>query len=257
MQIHNIDQSNSLSRGCTDISAHGAPKSISEVLKEQGLENIPIKVDISAEGREAYKQMFQHKEQEFKSLNLRLMPGEDMSWGNEGWPDIEEFLGWGTSGKMMNDKIPGNYYDAFVSVKDKAAALLKGYAETYDEIMKGYENGTRVRYVVDMDTDELYRTATKEEDLAYLRKEYESRVLVLEKMHKSDCRTREALASSAMDGFPYVSSIRNVLKYGILYRNMKDEENIVNVKQKLMDAAAAFVSQYKESGLSRLNLQVL
>ena len=60
-----------------------------------------------------------------------------------------------------------------------------------------------------------------------------------------------------MDGFPYGSSIRDVLKYGILYRNMKDEENIVDIRKKLIDAASLFVSQYKEYGLSKPNLQVL
>lgn len=257
MQINNVDPSYSLSRGCTDIFAQGSPKRISEVLSEQGFSDSPIKVEISREGQDAYKQMFQHDNQkDFKSLNLRLMPGE-MSWGNEGWPDIEEFLGWGTSWKMMDDKIPQNYNSVFVSIKDKAAALLKGYAERYDEIIKGYEAGTRVRYVVDMDSEELYRKATMEEDLEYLRIEFEERAASLELMHKRDCMFREVHASSTMDGFPYGSSIRDVLKYGTLYRSMKDEENIVDIRKKLIDAASSFVSQYKESGLSKLNLQVL
>ncbi len=257
MQTNNVESSYSLAGGCIDIFAQGSPKKVSEVLKEQGLAECPVKVEISREGLDAYKQMFQHDNQEdFKSLNLRLMPGE-MAWGNEGWPDIDEFLGWGTSWKMMADKMPQNYNDIFVSVKDKAAALLKGYAERYDEIVKGYENGTRVRYVVDMDTESLYRKATLEEDLEYLRTEFEERAGSLEAANKRDCKFREAHAKSTMDGFPYGSSIREVLRYGTLYRSMKDEENITDIRQKLVDAASLFVSQYRESGLSRLNLQVL
>lgn len=256
MQINNVESPCSLSRGCTDIFAQGSPKRISEVLREQGFSDCPVKVDISREGQNAYKQMFQHDNQkDFKSLNLRLMPGE-MSWGNEGWPDIEEFLGWGTLWNMMDDKIPQNYHSAFVSVKDKAAALLKGYAERYDEIIKGHENGTRVRYVVDMDTENLYRKATLEEDLQYLKTEFEERAGSLELANKRDCKIREVHAKSTMDGFPYGSSMRDVLKYGILYRNMKDEEEIVDIKKKLVDAASLFVSQYREFGLSKLNLQV-
>ncbi len=256
-QINNVNPSDSLSRSCIDIFAQGSPKKISEVLSEQGLADCPIKVDISEEGLNAYKQMYQNdNKKEFKSLNLRLMPGE-MSWGNEGWPDIEEFLGWGTLWKMMDDRMPQNYHSAFVSIKDKAAALLKGYAEKYDEIIKGYEDGTRVRYVVDMDTEDLYRKATMEEDLEYLRIEFEERAASLELIHKRDCKVREVHAKSTMDGFPYGSSMRDVLKYGTLYRNMKDEENIVDIKKKLIDAASSFVSRYKEFGLSKLNLKVL
>lgn len=226
----------------------GSPKKISDVWKEQG-----------PKGLNAYKQMFQHDDQDLYSKNVivRLIPGGGMAWENEDWPDMEDFLGWGRRWKMMDDKIPDNYYDPFVSIRDKAAALLKGYAERYDEIVKGYENGTRVKYVVDKSTEELYRTATMEEDLEYLWEEFESRASSLEKLHQYDCRDREVCASSSMDGFPYGSSLRKALRYGILYRSMKDEENIVNVKQKLIDAASLFVSQYKEFGLSRLNLQVL
>lgn len=259
MQINDTVSSYTLSKTTTDIFEQGSPKRISDVWKEQGLEYDSLKVNISEEGLSAYKQMFQHDVQEQDSQNVivRLIPGGGMEWGNEDWPDMEDFLGWGRRWKMMDDKIPNNYYDPFVSVRDKAAALLKGYAERYDEIVKGYENGTRIKYVVDKSTEELYRTATMEEDLEYLWEEFESRVSSLEKLHQYDCRDREAHAISSMDGFPYGASLKDVMKYGILYRSMKDEENIVNVKQKLIEAASLFVNQYKEFGLSRLNLQVL
>lgn len=172
------------------------------------------------------------------------MPGE-MAWGNEGWPDIDEFLGWGTLWKMMDGKAPRDFRDIHTPVKDKASALLNAYKETYAEIVKGYEDGTRVRYVVDMDTEELYRKATLEEDLAYLRQEFEERASRLEKDHEIACRDRKALADAYMDGFPYGTSLRDVLKYGMLYRNMKDEEKITDIKQGLLEAADAFVRQYQ------------
>lgn len=74
---------------------------------------------------------------------------------------------------------PAPSSDIYTPIKDKASALLNAYQETHTEIVKGYEDGTRVQYVVDMDTEELYRKAT-------------------------------------MEGFPYGSSMRDVLKYSIL-----------------------------------------
>ena len=53
------------------------------------------------------------------------------------------------------------------------------------------------------------------------------------------------MAEATMEGFPYGSSMRDVLKYGILYRNMKDDEKITGIKQGLLEAADAFVRQYK------------
>ena len=246
MQIQDIDSSCSLSRATVDISSQGKPRTISEERKEQGWDGPAVKVDISAESLNAYKEMFQKEDsgQDFKSLNLRLMPGE-MAWGNEGWPDIDEFLGWGTFWKMMDGKVPRNFSDIYTPLKDKASALLNAYQETYAEIVKGYEDGTRVRYVVDMDTEELYRKATMEEDLKYLWEEFESRASSLEKDHASACRNRKAMAEATMEGFPYGSSMRDVLKYGILYRNMKDDEKITGIKQGLLEAADAFVRQYK------------
>lgn len=249
MQIQNTETSYSLSRTTRDLSAQGAPKTISEVWKEQGFDSQPVKVDISKEGLNAYKERFQKddSDRDFKSLNLRLMPGE-MAWGNEGWPDIDEFLGWGTMWKMMDGKVPRDNRDIFTPVKDKASALMSAYKETYAEIVKGYEDGTRARYVVDMDTDELYRKATMEEDLAYLRKEFEERAASLERDHISACQERKMLADASMNGFPYGSSIRDVLKYGLLYRNMQDEEKITGVKRGLLEAADAFESRYKADG---------
>lgn len=50
MQIQNLENTASLSRTYTDISAQGTPKTVSEAQKEQGFDSLPVKVDISQEG---------------------------------------------------------------------------------------------------------------------------------------------------------------------------------------------------------------
>lgn len=256
MRIPNADASCTLARACKDIFAQGTPQKVSEVLK--GQDTPPVQVDISEEGWKAYKEKFQQNPQmqEFKGLNIRLLPGE-MECLNEGWPDIEEFLNCGTNEKMMRGKIPQAYHDPFVSVIDKMSMLLKTYAEAYDGIVKEYQNGTREKYIIDMEAEGLYRKATMEEDLEYLRKELESRAGGLEKYdHKYDCLIRELMAGSAMKGFLAGTSLRDVLKSSIYYESMKDEENIVNIKQSIMKAASDFVNQYNGSGSIELNVQV-
>ena len=52
-----------------------------------------------------------------------------------------------------------------LNITDKANNYVKAYAELYDEIVKGYENGTREIYVADENGP---RKLTKDEELSNL-----------------------------------------------------------------------------------------
>ena len=52
-----------------------------------------------------------------------------------------------------------------LNITDKANNYVKAYAELYDEIVKGYENGTREIYVAD---ENAPRKLTKDEELSNL-----------------------------------------------------------------------------------------
>ena len=66
----------------------------------------------------------------------------------------------------------GNFIRNFISVSDTANNMLKVYASLYDEIVKGYENGTRETYVEDENAEGGYRKLTMEEELDELDKAY-------------------------------------------------------------------------------------
>lgn len=66
----------------------------------------------------------------------------------------------------------GEYSRNYFSVSDAANNMLKAYASFYDEIIKGYEDGTRETYVEDKDSENGYRKLTKEEELAELDKAF-------------------------------------------------------------------------------------
>lgn len=66
----------------------------------------------------------------------------------------------------------GEYVRNYFSVSDTASNLLKAYAGLYDEILKGYEAGTRETYVEDKTAEGGYRKLTMDEELKELDKAY-------------------------------------------------------------------------------------
>ncbi|MBQ7564027.1 MAG: hypothetical protein IJT16_08560 [Lachnospiraceae bacterium] len=66
----------------------------------------------------------------------------------------------------------GEYVRNYFSVSDTASNLLKAYAGLYDEIVKGYEAGTRETYVEDKTAEGGYRKLTMDEELKELDKAY-------------------------------------------------------------------------------------
>lgn len=258
MQINtnNTGLSYGLSKVWTDSSTDG-PRKAADVLKEMGydIDKMPIKLDISEEGLSAYKHMAQNSDSDMKVYKICVPCEQPPEFGGEGWPEKEDFLGQGFAYRMIRRKYPPSYhFDAYVPIQDKASALLNSYKKCYDEIVKGYENGTREKYVLDNNTEKGYRKATMEEDLEDLRKAFEGLSDVLERyVHKTDYWIREQVASSAekrlADG---TTTLGNAVKSKMLYERMKGDEKIENIKQKLVEAGSLFVSQYKELGLNRL-----
>ena len=257
--------SNSLSYGWTPISAKGAPRTIAEALKEQGydIEKMPIKVDISREAIEKYRQMLQSNKQEssIKIVYGQQQPPKDpVTYGENGCPEKEDFVAQLDYHKMINGKINQNdyYFNAYVSMKDKVSMLLEAYGKSYDEIVRGYENGTRERYIIDMDAEGHYRKATMEEELDLLQKELEGEADTLEKyILKTDQFIRRVDAKYADKWVAMgISSLGEAAKAKSFYEHMKDEEKLTDLKQKLMDAANLFIRQYQQFGYKRFNVVV-
>lgn len=66
-----------------------------------------------------------------------------------------------------------------LSVSSASKNVLKAYSNLYDEIVKGYENGTR-KINVSAENEQGYRTLTMEEELANLDNAYQKAVKSLE-----------------------------------------------------------------------------
>lgn len=254
MIVH-FDSKDLLERNYQNISEKGekAPKQINQVMSH--FADQPIQVDISKEGMEAYKKMYQKEERgDIYGLNIEIT-SNGLVFGNEDWPDIADFidLGGASPERMLRKGMDmQKWYDDWISVKDKASMLLSAYAKAYDEICQGYENGTRVRYKIDMGAKDLYREVTMEEELEALRERYEARADNLEELHGLSCSARKGISGTHSEwaelGF---ISREEAERTKVNYLKMKGEEKIVDIRQKLIDAASLFTIRYQESGLRK------
>ena len=125
----------------------------------------PVKVSISNEGLERSSSLQQNKEETYESMMQRremLKKTRVMSYGYDLSMKAVEF----------NDAASENGAKT-LSVTDRANGYISAYASMYDEIVKGYENGTREIYVED---EFGIHRLTKEEELKALDEAYKREV---------------------------------------------------------------------------------
>ena len=75
-----------------------------------------------------------------------------------------------TYGELKDD---GEYERVYQTVSEKGDSLLKAYAESYDEIIKGHSEGSRETYIADESSENGFRKQTADEELSELDKAYE------------------------------------------------------------------------------------
>lgn len=81
-----------------------------------------------------------------------------------------------------------------LTIEDRENALMSSFQSIADEIVRGYENGTRVRFVEVPDSEDGYRKLTKEDELEILQKEFDD--LSEAKFGKKHQEEAEAIAKS-------------------------------------------------------------
>ena len=60
-----------------------------------------------------------------------------------------------------------------LTIEDRENAIMNSFKSIADEIVSGYDNGTRIRFVEDSDSEDGYRRLTKEDELEILQKEFD------------------------------------------------------------------------------------
>lgn len=60
-----------------------------------------------------------------------------------------------------------------LSINDRENALMNSFKAIADEIVSGYDNGTRVRFIEDSNSEDEYHRLSKEDELAVLQKDFD------------------------------------------------------------------------------------
>ncbi len=172
----------------------------------EGMGNPGVKLTISREGMDAYRRMTAEKEESSKGMSLEEVKNStihmeqvygSISSSVRYFATEEEVL----EGRDMTKNIVSLWFSREVdglkesqggnTWRDRAARLAQAYTTLYDEIVQGYENGTREVRVVeegatvsDLAQGRGYRVLTMEEELAQLDRVYEKQVNQLERQAK-------------------------------------------------------------------------
>lgn len=137
-------------------------------------ENNAVKISISQEGMKSYRQKLHEsgmngggkvivkadKDSIIKQAKQATNALITNNYGNELAKETETLKGQRKSG--------GTY-----SLSNKAEDYVRAYGNLYDEIVQGYQNGTRERYVEDEISETGYRKMTMEEELNGLDKAFQ------------------------------------------------------------------------------------
>lgn len=221
------------------------PKMI-ENISLTNVNECPVKVTISDEGKNACKNSVEHNEK----TNYETML-ENLANLMEQKPEIH--YGFLLGNKLAEITETDTEYR---SIEDKGDSLLEAYACVYDEIAQGYADGTREIYVEDKDVESGYRRITMEEEIAGLDTAYEKYVTGFEaRIHQSFD------ASKAFD--KYMAKLSNLdvhrtemaTKAKEIFDNMREEDVPENISAGMLEAKQNFIDLYLKNNSRGVNLK--
>lgn len=131
------------------------------------------------------------------------------------------------------------------TLEEEASDLLKKYAKEYDEIVQGYKNGQRERYVYDSTTESGYRKVTMSEELELLDKGFKRAADLIETIGErrpEDAKACEIIANSIAKIFGEQSE--RAIKAREAAERVKNAVIPENISQKIIAAKKVFTEQY-------------
>lgn len=193
----------------------------------------PVKISISNEGLERSSSLQQNKEETYESMMQRremLKKTRVMSYGYDLSMKAVEF----------NDAASENGAKT-LSVTDRANGYISAYASMYDEIVRGYENGTREIYVED---EFGIHRLTKEEELKALDEAYKREVDDFVAMEKAN----EQAYAIVTEAVKKIASIKSGSGASVSETDnskaMEQHKVPENLKGRMLSAADIFKQNY-------------
>ena len=195
-----------------------------------------VKLSISNEGREYYRNSIQQNGQETYDDVLQRreqLINEKISVIDYGYEISKKAAGW--------NKEAANTGRNVVSTTDRANGYVAAYAELYDEIIQGYEAGTREIYVAD---ENGTHKITRDEELSALDAAYKKTVDDFVTMEKTNQHAREII-SEEMDKISKITSRSTLAATYIEEQKTREEDEISeNLGEKMYDAVFSFKEKY-------------
>ena len=210
-------------------------------------DNQPVKVTISEEGYKSYRDRIENGQsfEEVQEQRKRLLEG-NLS------PDMNYKLTLSARVNSLNESDKEAGGTKYLSNEEKMDNIMEAYTSLYDEIVQGYDSGTRVISVADENSENGYRTLTMQEELADLDSAYESVVnTVVSIMRQSE------KAAIAFD--KYYEKIQRIgvgrAEFANAYANRRDKIEMVpeNAVEKMISERDAWKAVYVKSFSILLN----
>jgi len=206
-----------------------------------------VKVTISEEGMKSYRdkiengQSFEVVQEQRKRLLERNLS-----------PDMNYKFTLSAKINSLNEADKEASGTKYLSNEEKLDNIMEAYTSLYEEIVQGYDSGTRVINVADENSENGYRTLTMQEELADLDSAYESAVnTAVSIMRQSE------KAAIAFD--KYYAKIQRIgsgrAEFANAYANRRDKIEMVpeNAVEKMIFERDAWKTVYAKSFSILLN----
>jgi hypothetical protein len=216
---------------------------IQTVWKQENEWGQPIEVTISEEGMESLRQkVMQTKGYSTQTFDERMRISEISS---KSVMDLQSIFSMEMINATRKAKSEDTESNAEETTKDKyyktAYNYLDYYANKYDEIVKGYEDGTREFWISDENSELGFRQVTKEDELEALDKAYERNVEI-----QATFAVMEPIGKKAIhDSLEQLNKVRKDKQDISEY---VEEEPIEKLYERMMESRNQFKNRYSSVG---------
>lgn len=196
----------------------------------------PVKLSISTEGQESYRKSIHKDRQETSDAIFQQreqLKNEKISFVDYGYELSKK--------AAQLNKDASNTKGNVLSITDRADSYVAAYAELYDEIVQGYENGTREIYVAD---ENGTHRLTKDEELSALDVAYTKTVDDFVTMEKTNQHAREIIGEE-MEKISKISSKTTLATDFLKEQQAKGTDRTPeNLNEKMINAVVSFKEKY-------------
>ncbi len=163
----------------SDFSYRPAEVNLFEITKKQ--ETQPVRFCDTEAGKNMPEIKLSISEEGLRALHGKKFPGstdiraeqERLKFYSEHQP-IDSFQNQLSKGMQEElTKFKAENPNREITISDKERALVNSFKSIADEIVAGYESGTRIRFVQDSNSEDGYSKLTKTDELMLLKQEFE------------------------------------------------------------------------------------